>query len=108
MSILLKFHIIDYDIIDFIELQEYVKDDNLFVNVKANVRIVTFENNKITSKFVDEVYILKRIYDDTLKLNEGVNIIKCHNCGASIDVTKGYCEYCHTKIKYFQSWVLEN
>lgn len=101
-------NIIDYDIIDFIELQEYVKDDNLFVNVKANVRIVTFENNKITSKFVDEVYILKRIYDDTLKLNEGVNIIKCHNCGASIDVTKGYCEYCHTKIKYFQSWILEN
>ncbi len=101
-------NIIDYDIIDFIEFQEYIKDGNLFVNVKANVRIVTFENNKITSKFVDELYTLKRINDDILKLREGVNIIKCHNCGASIDVTKGYCEYCHTKIKYFQSWILEN
>ena len=80
----------------------------MFVNVKANVRIVTFENNKITSKFVDELFTLKRINNDTLKLREGVNIIKCHNCGASIDVTKGYCEYCHTKIKYFQSWILEN
>jgi len=35
-------------------------------------------------------------------------MIKCHNCGASIDATKGACNYCHTEIKYLQEWILEN
>ncbi len=100
-------NIVDFDVIDFDEFSEYVKDNVLHVKVKAYVRVVSFENGKFISKFIDDVYILKRINNDILELKEGANIIKCHNCGASIDVTKGYCEYCHTKIKYFQEWIIE-
>lgn len=100
-------NIIDYDVIDFDDFSEYMKDNILHVKVKAYVRIVSFENGKFISKFINDVYVLKKINNDILYLKEGANIIKCHSCGASIDATKGYCEYCHTKIKYLQEWVLE-
>lgn len=97
--------IIDYDLIDFIEFNEYKKDNSLYVEVKCDVRIVSF-NNKISSKFIEEIYTFKHISDDVLELKEGANIIKCHNCGASIDATKGRCNYCDTEIKHLQSWIL--
>lgn len=37
---------------------------------------------------------------------EDVNMIKCHNCVASIDATNKLCSYCHTEIKYLQEWIL--
>ena len=49
---------------------------------------------------------MKKISDDIIELHEGANIIKCHNCGASIDVTKGKCEYCDSEIKYYQAWIM--
>ena len=51
---------------------------------------------------------MKKNTNDIVKLENGFNKIKCHKCGASIDATKGYCEYCHAKIKYLQEWILEN
>lgn len=41
-----------------------------------------------------------------LVLKEDVNMIKCHSCGVSIDVTNKICPYCHTEIKYLQEWIL--
>ena len=41
-----------------------------------------------------------------LVLMEDVNMIKCHSCGASIDVTNKICPYCHTEIKYLQECIL--
>ncbi len=55
-----------------------------------------------TENVVVEEYVFKKNNEDTLKLKDGANIIKCHNCGASIDATKGSCEHCGTKIKYLQ------
>lgn len=100
-------NIVDYDVIDFDDFNDYTKDNILHVRVKAYVRIVIFENGKFYSKFIDEIYVLKKLNNDILKLKNGANIIKCHNCGASIDATKEYCEYCHTKIKCLQEWILE-
>ena len=101
-------NIIDYDIIDFDNFTEYRKDNILHVKVKAYVRIVSYEQGKITSKFINDNYILKKVNNEILEIKNGVNIIKCHNCGASIDATKGHCEYCDTKINYLQEWILEN
>lgn len=101
-----KSDIVDYDVIDFDDFKEYKKDESLYVKVKAYVRIVRFINNKFVSKFEDEEYTFKKNNEDTLKLKDGANIIKCHNCGASIDATKGSCEHCGTKIKYLQEWIL--
>ena len=33
---------------------------------------------------------------------------KCPNCGASVDVKNGYCEYCNSKIGYLQEWIIED
>ena len=49
---------------------------------------------------------MKKTNYETLKLNDGVNIIKCHNCGASIDATAGKCNYCDSEIPYLQEWIL--
>ena len=62
---------------------------------------------KIKSKFTKEEYIFKKNPNEKLELKDGANIIKCHNCGASIDATKSVCSYCHTEIKYLQEWILE-
>lgn len=35
-------------------------------------------------------------------------MIKCPNCGASVDVKNGYCEYCNSKIGYLQEWIIED
>ncbi len=100
-------NIVDFDVIDFDDFEDYKKDDNLYVKVKAYIRVITFNNNKFISKYIDDTYIFRKSNEEVLKLKAGANIMKCHNCGASIDATKGYCEHCNTKIKYLQEWILE-
>ena len=100
--------IIDYDILDYTKFEKYTENGKTFVKVNADVRIVYFRNNKITSKLENATYILRKNEYGTIKLENGVNIIKCHNCGASVDVNKEKCDYCNTKIKYMQEWILEN
>ncbi len=100
--------IIDYDILDYTKFEKYTENGKIFVKVNADVRIVYFRNNKITSKLENATYILRKNEYGTIKLENGVNIIKCHNCGASVDVNKEKCDYCNTKIKYMQEWILEN
>lgn len=100
-------NIIDYDIIDYLDFNSYTKDNNLYIKVKANVRIVTILNNKISSKNIDEEYIFKKNNKGALELKAGDNIIKCYNCGSTIDVNKQKCEYCGSEIKYLQEWIME-
>ncbi len=100
-------NIIDYDILDYISYEDYIKDNNLYVKVIADVRIVYYKNNKITSRIIKEEYLLRKYDKETLKLNNGVTLIKCFNCGASIDATKNKCDYCRTDINYIQEWIME-
>lgn len=98
--------VIDYDIIDYLSFKDFIKDDKLYVEVKTCVRIIYYKNNRLISKYVDDTFILKRHEEGITQIVGGANIIKCHNCGSSIDVTKGYCEYCNSEIKYLQEWIL--
>ena len=99
-------NVIDYDILDYDDFEGYKVNGIFHVRVKAYVRIVYFVNNKIKVRYLCDTYILRR-NEEHLDLKEGMNMIKCHKCGSSIDVTKGVCSYCHTKLKYFQEWLLE-
>ena len=101
-----KSNIIVYDVIDFDDFKCYKKNYDFYIDIDAYVRIVYFDNGKITSKYLEEKYTFKKISNDVLDLKDGANIIKCHNCGASIDAKKGECEFCHTKIKYLQEWII--
>lgn len=103
-----KKNIIDFDVIDYIKFSDFTKDGIQYIKVLAEVRIVYYNMGKIKSKFIKEEYLLRKNPNEKLELKDGVNIIKCHNCGASIDATSGTCSYCHTEIKYLQEWILEN
>ncbi len=102
-----KDNIIDYDIIDYLSFNNFTKNNQQYIKITAEVRVVYYKNNKITSRIIKDTYLLKHHTDNIQSLKEGENIIKCHNCGASIDITQGECSYCHTKIKYLQEWILD-
>lgn len=102
-----KNNIIDFDVLDYIEFNDFIKDDIQYIKVIAEVRIIYYENKKIKSKINKNEYLFKKSKNEKLELKDGANIIKCHNCGASIDATDGICSYCRTEIKYLQEWILE-
>lgn len=101
-----KKNIIDFDVLDYIEFETFTKKDIQYVRVLAEIRIVYYDMGKFKSKFSKEEFIFKKNPNKELELKDGVNMIKCHNCGASIDATKEVCSYCHTEIKYLQEWIL--
>lgn len=102
-----KENIIDYDILDYTNFKDYEVNGVLYVDVTADLRIVTYENKKLKSKIITQTYTMKQNKNTLLNLGTKENIIRCANCGASIDATKGKCEYCHSEIKYLQEWILE-
>ncbi len=101
-----KDNIIDFDILDYTEFNDYKKDNNQFIEVTIELRVIYYENGKIKPKYIDDTFIMMKNINGKLELKDGVNMIKCHNCGATIDVTEGHCSYCHTEIKYLQDWIL--
>lgn len=98
-------NIIDYDILDYNLFQESKDDKGFYVTVNLDIRLVKYNNGQVTSTTESKTYKFKRAKID-VSLDGGINIIQCHNCGASIDATKGKCEYCDTKNNYLQEWYL--
>lgn len=98
----------DFDVLDYIEFNDFTKEGVQYIGVLAKVRIVYYDMGKVKSKFTKEEYLFKKNPNERLELKDGANMIKCYNCGASIDATKGACSYCHTEIKYLQEWILGN
>ena len=101
-----KENIIDFDILDYLKFNDFTIKNTKYVKVLVLIRIVTYDN-KIKSKIIKQEFIFRKNQNYKLVLNEGVNLIKCHNCGASIDATKTECSYCHSKINYLQEWILD-
>ena len=99
-------NIIDYDVIDYLEFEDKLVNEELYVKVKVSLRLITYVDNKLVVSKKKEIYTFKRNEVVKDKLNKEINIIKCHNCGASIDVTKKICEYCGTTNNYLQEWYL--
>ena len=52
--------IIDYDILDYTQIEPYTKSDDEYIEVKADVRIILFKNNKITPKYITATYVMKK------------------------------------------------
>ena len=61
----------------------------------------------ISEKIQKRTFTFEKSNEQILDLKAGSNIISCHNCGASIDVTKSKCDYCGTKINGYQQWYLK-
>ena len=102
-----KDNIIDYDILDYLSFKEYKDKGNEYIEVTAEVRVISYNNNKIKSKYLKETYKMRKNTKGKLELEEGKNIIKCPNCGGSINANDSKCKFCSTEIKYLQEWILE-
>ena len=94
--------IIDYDILDYDE----ISGTNSKVEVKVYIRIVRMIGSLIKSSYEVNTYTLIR-NEDTLKVNNKENIMQCPSCGASLDITKGKCEYCNYVIKSITKWIIK-
>lgn len=102
-------NVIDYDIIDYNNFEEFNnRKQNMCIKLEVSIRVIRFINNKIVSKNEKKVFVLEKNSKPIKDLNNGINIIECRNCGASIDVTKGECNYCKTEYNFFQEWYLYN
>lgn len=101
-------NIIDFDVLDYLEFNDFIKNDKKYVNVLVDIRLVFYEKGTIKSKYIKDSFLLQKNPNEILEIKDGVNMLKCHNCGASIDATKEECSYCHTEIRYLQEWILEN
>ena len=99
-------NIIDYDVIDYIEFNDFKKKDKLCVEVIAEARIVYFINGKIKSEMKKEKYVMMKHDNQIQNLQKGANHIECYNCGASIDVTQEECGYCQKKQRYLHEWIM--
>lgn len=101
-----KEDVIDYDILDYVSFKDYIKDNRHFIDVQVRIRVIYYIDGKIVPKTMVSTYTLVQNPNQQVNLDGDVNIIMCSNCGASIDINKGMCDYCHTKIAYFQEWIL--
>lgn len=98
-------NIIDYDVIDYNSFTEKIDNENFYITVNMDIRCIYFNDGKIISKLENKTFKLKRV-QVVEKLDGGINIIKCHNCGASIDAASDKCSYCGTKVNFLQEWYI--
>lgn len=99
--------LIDYDIIDYVQFAEKNREDVLEVSITFDVRLVFLEENKLKTSEERKVCRMVHKNDAVVKLMDGMNIIQCEKCGASVHVTDGKCGYCGTEIGVYQEWILE-
>lgn len=100
-------YVIDYDILDYIKFKKYEELENVYIKTLIEIRVIYLKNNKIISKISNQEFTFMRNSNEILDLKDTVNIIKCPNCGASIDIVKGKCDYCNYVIKNIQEWILK-
>ena len=97
--------VVDFDILDYEEFELYEKDNSFYVNVLVSIRIVRYVDGKIKSSLKKIKYTLLH-QDLDGEINGGVNLIKCRNCGSSVNVADNKCSYCGTKYNYYQEWYI--
>lgn len=98
--------VIDFDIIDYEQFEKVIIKDHLYVDVKMDIRIVRYNNGKITSKKESKVYRFRKV-EKKEELQAGMNLVECPGCGSSIRVANEQCEYCGAKINYYQEWYFD-
>ena len=99
--------VIDYDVLDY-SSYDYFFDNKKRLNVKVTliVRLEKCKGKVIKGEEITDTLILRKNEIDQEKLEQGLNFIKCHKCGASIDAAKHECEFCKSPVHYLQSWYI--
>ena len=101
--------VIDFDVVDFLdfELQDGSSGNGeIRVRVHLLIREIRLDGGQITEKKENRTFVLERKQAPVRILAPGMNVIKCQNCGASVDVTASFCTYCGTAMQRYQEWSL--
>lgn len=99
--------VIDYDVLDYLNFISFKHKDRYHIRVEIEARVVYYKNGNFSSKVIKKEFDLAENVNGVIEVKGGVNYIKCHNCGASIDLNSSKCEYCGSPIKYLQKWILD-
>ncbi|MCR4653409.1 MAG: zinc-ribbon domain-containing protein [Eubacterium sp.] len=76
----------------------------LRVRVQMLLREIRLRDGQITEKTGLRTVVLERKPGPVRILLPGMNLIKCRNCGASVDATAPFCSYCGTPMLRYQEW----
>lgn len=102
-------NVIDYDIIDYYNFKYGEDASYKYISLDALIRVVSYEKNSIKDVTKPRKLVFVKSSKPITYTEDGkINMINCHNCGASIDVTSEKCSYCDTHNNYNQEWYLQN
>ena len=97
--------LIDFDIIEYYYIIDKTINNKLYIDLEFKIREYYLINNNIEKK--TKKLRVRMKHNETEKEIKSHNIIKCKNCGASIDATNKECEYCKTKYPKISEWYIE-
>lgn len=100
--------IIDYDILDYDNFTDQAVGNQLQVKVRATIRTIHFNNGNFTEKTEQNTFVFGYFPSPTLSLDGDATIIRCQNCGSTIDATAGICQFCGTPNSALIQWRLIN
>jgi hypothetical protein len=103
--------VIDFDVVDFLDFDisrglsaSQTAAGGLRVRVQMLLREIRLRDGQITEKTGLHTVVLERKPGPVRILQPGMNLIKCRNCGASVDATAPFCSYCGTPMPRYQEW----
>lgn len=100
-------NVIDFDILEYEDYDYFFDEKNrINIKVKLNIRIIEYNLNHIESNIREMNLVL--VQNEILEKEKGIYMVRCHGCGASLDIMKKECEYCGCKIHYLQSWYIKD
>lgn len=100
-------NLIDFDILEYKDIT-FNNNNGVepYIIISYKIRKIYFENDKVYKTISNaKVKLKKNNIKDIFK--DGYRVIKCVNCGASIDVTSSECDYCHTPNNFKNEWTIE-
>lgn len=95
--------LIDYNIIDY---ESFACVQPATIKITVLLRLVYDTDKGIITRNESKEYRLQQRKAPVFVCKDGINLLTCSNCGASIDVTDGFCKYCGTKIGSLLEWEL--
>ena len=95
--------VVDWDVLDYGEYGVSGENENdLAVSVTAELRIIRGSANRLRAEKARLHAVMKPNAVSGDPLRPGANVIRCRNCGCSIDITRPACPQCGTPIRYRQ------
>ncbi|MBQ7668630.1 MAG: hypothetical protein IJS47_04830 [Clostridia bacterium] len=100
-------NVIDFDVVDYDDYSYFFDDlKRINIKVKLDIRVVEMVEDKVKSSIKTLSCTLVQNEIEENPYHPGIYVVKCHGCGATVDIMKNACEHCGAKVHYLQSWYI--